>query len=367
MIGIGLVAVVAMVVLWPRGEAPRLFADPATIGHVDATVRAVEEGPCPGSGVLDELMCRLVTAEVTSGEDQGKVVTFGVVDQDLAVPELAPGDRVVLQRNMAVPEEFRYGFADFQRDAPIAALVVLFVAAVVLLGRWTGLRALAGLGLSLAVVLAFILPALLRAQPPLAVALAGSVVIAYAAVYITHGISPRTTVALIGTFTGAFVVGLVAEGFSRLANLTGLSDDAGQVLLVTAEAVDLRGLLVAGMVIGAMGVLDDVTITQVAVVDELRAADPRMGPMDLYRAAIRVGREHVASAVNTLVLAYVGAALPLMLLFLQGPRPLLGVATSEVVAIELVRTLAGSIGLIIAIPAATALAAVLIHREHQVR
>lgn len=359
-VAIGVAAVVAVIALWPRGDAPRLYEDGTTVDYVDATVGDVTEGACPG---LEELRCRVVTAQIDSGPDAGSTATFGVLDTDLAVPELTGGDRVVLQRNAVVPEEFRYGFSDFQRDTPLVALAVLFAAAVLLLGRLTGVRALVGLAASLSVVMVFLLPAMLRAQPPLAVALAGTVVIAYIAVYVTHGVTTRTTIALFGTLAGAAVVVTLAEVFTRLARLTGLSDESGMILRVTAEAVDLRGLLVAGIVIGAMGVLDDVTMIQVSAVDELRAADPSMGPADLYRSAVRIGRDHIASTVNTLVLAYVGAGLPLMLLFLQSARSIAGVAASEVVAVEIVRTLVGSIGLIVAIPMTTAVAAVMLHRS----
>jgi uncharacterized membrane protein len=357
---IGVAALIAVVVLWPRGDAPQLYEDGTTVDYVDATVERVAEGGCPG---LEDLRCRVVDAAVTGGPDAGTVVTFGVLDTDLTVPELEAGDGVVLQRNAAVPEEFRYGFADFQRDAPLVALAVLFAVAVLVLGRITGVRALVGLAASLTVVLVFLLPAMLRAQPPLAVALAGTVVIAYIAVYVTHGVTTRTTIALFGTLGGALIVGALAEVFTRLARLTGLSDESALVLQVTAEAVDLRGLLVAGIVIGAMGVLDDVTMIQVSAVDELRAADPSMGPRELYQSAVRIGRDHIASTVNTLVLAYVGAGLPLLLLFLQSAQSIAGVAASEVVAVEIVRTLVGSIGLIVAIPMTTGLAAIILHRS----
>jgi uncharacterized membrane protein len=186
----------------------------------------------------------------------------------------------------------------------------------------------------------------------------GTIVIALVSLYLTHGISMRTTVALLGTVGSVVVVGVLAWIFVGLTRLTGLVDESAQILVVTAEAVDVRGLLIAGIIIGALGVLDDVTITQVAAVEELRAANPTWSPRRLYGSALRIGRDHVASTVNTLVLAYVGASLPLMLFFLEDERSLGRVSTSEVVAVEIVRTLVGSIGLVLAVPLTTALAAV---------
>ena len=220
--------------------------------------------------------------------------------------------------------------------------------------------ALAGLVASLAAILIFLLPSLLRGNPALPVALVGSFLIAYIALYLAHGVSPNTTVALLGTLAALVVTAGLAAVFVNLSHMTGLSDEAAQVLRVTAEGVDPRGLLIAGAVIGALGVLDDVTVTQVSAVAELKEANPRLDRRGLYTAAVRIGQDHVASTVNTLVLAYVGASLPLTLLFLQGGASWGRIAAQEVVAVEIVRTLVGSIGLVLSVPFTTALAALAI-------
>jgi uncharacterized membrane protein len=209
------------------------------------------------------------------------------------------------------------------------------------------------------VVIAFLLPSLLRDHSPVGVALVATSLIAFAALYFAHGVSMATTTALLGTLASVVLITALAAAFTGAASLTGLSDDSVQVLRVTAEAIDPRGILIAGMVIGALGVLDDVTVTQVSAVAELRRANPSMPRRDLYRAAIRIGRDHVASTVNTLVLAYVGASLALMLFFLQEGRGLSQLLGREVVAIEIVRTLVGSIGLVASVPLTTALAVAL--------
>ncbi len=353
------VAIAAVVILWPRGEAPSLLGD-VTISYVDATVDRASRGTCPGVEALAPTGCQRIEAEVTSGEEAGRLVSFTMVASDFSLPDLAVGDQVVLARNASAPPGLAYSFADFQRSTPILALAVVFAVAVVVLAGLAGLRALVGLAAGVAVVLVFIVPALLRDRPPVAVALAGAVVIAFVAIYLTHGVSWPSTIALASTILTVAAVSLLGAAWVHLASFTALSDDAAQVLRVSAEAVDLRGLLVAGIVIGALGVIDDVTVTQVAAVSELRAADPEIARRDLYRAASRIGRDHVAATVNTLVLAYVGASLPLVLLFATGSQPLSRVATSEVVAVELVRMLVGSIGIVASVPVTTALATVVL-------
>jgi len=166
-----------------------------------------------------------------------------------------------------------------------------------------------------------------------------------------------TTVALAGTLAALAITSALAFGVAAATNLTGLADGRAQTLRVTAEALDLRGLLVAGIVVGALGVLDDVTVSQVSIVSALRRANPGLSRRFLYREATKVGRDHVASTVNTLVLAYAGASLPLLLFFVQGDQPAGRLLTSELIAVEVVRMLVGSIGLVASVPITTALAA----------
>jgi uncharacterized membrane protein len=218
-------------------------------------------------------------------------------------------------------------------------------------------RALIGLAASGAVLVAFLVPALLRDEPAVAVALAATVVIAFIALYLAHGVNTGTTVALAGTLAALAITSALAFGVAAATNLTGLADGQAQTLRVTAAALDLRGLLVAGIVVGALGVLDDVTVSQVSIVAALRRANPGLSRRFLYREATKVGRDHVASTVNTLVLAYAGASLPLLLFFVQGDQTVGRLLTSELIAVEVVRMLVGSIGLVASVPITTALAA----------
>jgi uncharacterized membrane protein len=298
---------------------------------------------------------------VTSGPTKGDTAHLELRDIDFSIPTLHGGDKIVLRYTPDAPAPFNYYFWDFQRGTPLLALAAIFAVVVVVVGRGLGLRALIGLAASLGIVVWFALPALLRAENALAVALVTTVAIAFVALYLAHGFNVSTTVALLGTLVSLAVIVLLGAAFIEWSNLTGLSDESAQVLRVTAEAIDPRGLLLAGTVIGALGVLDDITVTQVAAVVELHDTNPAMRPRELYSRAIRIGRDHIASTVNTLVLAYVGASLPLLLFFTQSGQSIGRISTREVVAAEIVRTLVGSIGLVLAVPITTALAAFALH------
>jgi uncharacterized membrane protein len=227
---------------------------------------------------------------------------------------------------------------------------------VLAFGRWRGATSLAGLAVSFAVLLFFIIPAILDGSPPLLVAVIGASAIMFAALYLTHGVTVHTSVAVAGTLASLVVTGLLGLAFTGALHLTGIGSDDDSYLSATQGTIDMRGLLLAGIIIGALGVLDDVTVTQAATVAEMARAGTR-SRLDLYRAAIRVGRAHVASAVNTIVLAYAGTSLPLMLLIAAGPQPLGELLTSEFLAQEILRSAVGTIGLVASVPITTALAA----------
>ncbi len=354
-IAIAVLTLIGLGTLWPRGDAPDLGIQPTD--YVDATVTAVERSTCDAIETPSSVGCDRVDVEITSGPDAGGRGVFLVRETDFAVPEARVGDRVVLLDVPTSPPPFRYTYSDQQRATPLWWLLALFVAAVVAVGRWQGLRALAGLVGSGVVLVAFVVPALLRDESAVLVALTGSVAIAFLALYLAHGISHTTTVALAGTLVSLALITGLALLVADIARLSGLASEDAQALRVTAAALDLRGLLVAGIVVGALGVLDDVTVTQVSAVAALKRNNPTLDRLQLYREAIRIGRDHVASTVNTLVLAYAGATLPLVLLFSQGAKSSGRIVTSEIVAVEVVRMLVGSIGLIAAVPITTALAA----------
>ena len=357
-------AVVGLVLWWPSGDA---VVRSDAFGFADRVEGTVVEARVAGCSYAPELLCDVITVEITSGFERGRVteLQFGL-DEASPVPAatLRAGDDIVLNdAGPGVPSEVRYSFADYQRGTPLLLLGVAFVAVVVAVGRWRGLLAVLGLFLSLVVVLGFVLPALLRGSSPVGVALTGAALIALLALYLAHGFNERTTVALLGTVASLTLTATLGAVFASSADLTGLASEESINLLAFAPELDFRGLLLAAVIIGSLGVLDDVTVTQVSAITELHAADERATFRSLYAAGIRIGRDHIASATNTLVLAYTAAALPLLLLFSQSGLGWREVVTSETVAVEVVQTLVGSIGLVASVPITTALAAWAITRR----
>ena len=206
-------------------------------------------------------------------------------------------------------------------------------------------------------LIAFAAPSVLDGNNPVLVAVVAAAVIAFASLYLTHGLNAHTTVALAGTLASLGLTLGLSWVFFGLADFTGLATEEGLTLPLIAGDIDLAALLLAGAIIGALGALDDVTVTQVATVAELRHRSPDLTARELIASGIRVGREHIAATVNTLLLAYAGAGLPLLLLFAVSDQSLAMVANSELIAVEIVRTLCGSMGLVAAVPVTTVLAA----------
>ncbi|MET7714064.1 YibE/F family protein [Streptomyces sp. NPDC005407] len=305
--------------------------------------------------------CEKATIEVTSGKDKGR--TFTEIVQPDASRQLDKGQGVVVAYAPDAPRDLQYSVTDVDRQFPMLLLAGIFALAVVLVGRMRGVMALIALAVSFAVLTLFILPAILQGSNPLIVAVIGASAIMLVALYLCHGLTARTSVAVLGTLVSLLLTGLLGSLFIGWASLTGNTDDNTGLIHGLYPNIDMSGLLLAGIIIGSLGVLDDVTVTQTSAVWELRQADPGMGPRALYRAGIRIGRDHIASVVNTLVLAYAGAALPLLLLFSIAQSSVGTVATSELVAVEIVRTLVGSIGLVAAVPVTTALASLVVSAD----
>lgn len=354
--------VVAVIVLWPPKTRPPTKSGVGTpVALIDATVSAASVVPCghPVPGM--RLACREVTARLDGGPEKDQTTTLEL-SQSPDEPLLRKGDKIILGRS-AERTGVMYYFSDYQRRRPLIALGLLFAIAVVGLARWRGAAAIAGLGVSLLVLIRFVLPAILAGENAMAVAIAGSAVIVLFVVYLAHGVSARTTTALIGTLFSLALTAALALVFVRISHLTGLSSEEGTYLRgVVGAQVNLQGLLLGGVVIGSLGVLNDITVTQASAVWELYLANPETDLHRLYGSAMRIGRDHIASTVYTLVLAYAGAALPLLVLFTVAGRRLGDVLTGEIVAEEIVRTLVGSVGLVAAVPITTALACLLVTR-----
>lgn len=294
-----------------------------------------------------------VTARILEGEREGEVVSF---ENDL-IP-LGEGDRIFLNHVRDIDGTDIYLLQDVDRGGNLVFLFVLFVALLLLFAGFQGARALGSLLLSIAGIVFVLLPALLAGYDPILMSLLISGVILALALFGTHGFTALSTIAYVGTVSAVLLTSALAWWFVNALRLTGYGSDASVYLnFATRGELDLAGLLLGSIIIGVLGVLDDISITQASVVRELRAANAALPMMELYQRAIKVGRDHVGSLVNTLALAYVGAALPLVLLFSTSDSPLYFTLNQEIIAAELARILIGSIGLILAVPLTTIIAA----------
>jgi uncharacterized membrane protein len=363
LVGLVLVAALATAVaaalLWPSdlgigpSEQPELVgARVLAVEYVAATDDPIEPdtgSPLDGSGLV------LLDLEVLDGPDAGRVISLDVPAE--GYPEFRRGDVVELYPSSIPGEGDVYFLADFSRTSSLWWLAVAFVGAVLLVGRWHGLRSLVGLGISLWIVVGFMLPAILSGANPPLVALVGGTGVMLVTLYLAHGFSRMTNAAAVGTL-GALVltvgIALVAIDATRITGFA--SEDAVYARFLLGE-LDLRGIVLAGLIVAALGVLDDVTVSQSSTVFTLHETDPTQTFPQLFARGMRVGRDHIASVINTLFLAYAGASLALLLLFSTSGLPAGELVNSEQVATEIVKTIVGSLGLIAAVPLTTAIAA----------
>lgn len=359
---LALATVAGMAILWP-GDVDSRVGEAIVTKSDTATVLSVDEFACAG---LESDVCRQVRIRLETGEESGAVKEL-VLDDGTIDPEVSEGDELRVVRNVVPPGADpvpgrEYSISDFDRQGPLLLLALIFAGAVVLFGRLRGAMSLVGLGLSLAVVLAFMVPAILAGTSPLAVAIVGSLAVMLTTILLAHGTGPKSLAAILGT-AGALVVTVgLAVLFTDFTHLTGLASEEATFLQINDAGVSLEGLLLAGMIVAALGVLDDVTVSQSSTVLALRAANPGQSFRELFTLAMDVGRDHVSATVNTLVLAYVGASLPLLLIFSSGQIGFVDAVNLEIIAKEIVATLVGSIGLIAAVPITTALAVLLARR-----
>src|SRR3954451_17260201 len=347
----GLATVLGLVVLWPSGE--RTPAEGAASAYVpvgttysDGTVAQLTPYDCPvanADGSTQPLSCATAVVEITDGEGQG---SFQQIDltPDVVASGIGTGDGIVLTRDAGAEGGATYSFDDFARTTPLVVLALAFVLVVGAVARLRGLLALLGLAFAFGVLLVFVLPALLHGSSPTEVSLVGASAIMFVVLYLAHGFSARTTTALLGTLFGLALsagLGTLVVGITRL---TGFSDEATVQLRTFDPTLDFSGLVIAALVVAGLGILNDVTITQASAVWQLHETDPGMTWRALYCRGMAIGRDHIASTVYTIVFAYAGAALPLLLLFEIYRQPAGVTLTSAIVAEEVIRTLVGGIG-----------------------
>jgi len=354
------VTVVGLVRLWPDGDkVDELKGSVSFAGEGVTFPEATVEDVAPACENLNVPAegCGTLTVTVVDGADKGAETQVQVPPQVTAAG-LVKGDRVELIRTPAADDQpAAFAYFNIVRGQSLWLLLGLFALVVVAVARLRGLMALVGLAVAAAVVGFFVVPGLLTGESAVPVAVVGAVAIMYVVLLTTHGFSIRTSAALAGTLGGIAITAALGAWAVGATHLTGITDEAGGVLTAYAGALDFQSLLVAAVVIAGLGVLNDVTITQASAVWELRGAAPEMSRAQIFASAMRIGRDHVASTIYTIVFAYVGTALLLLLVVSLYDRPLVDLAGTEEIATEIVRSLTSSIGLVLAMPLTTAIAA----------
>ncbi|GAA4111442.1 YibE/F family protein [Enteractinococcus coprophilus] len=361
LIPLGAVLLVAMVWLWPSGTYQQLSLDDPygtteSFAVESGSVSSVLDRACDGGAesgsptqVQEHLECQ--TAQVATGQGTYEVE---IPAQVSASTEVVRGDSV----KILVGEDLADTgvFVDFERTVPVGLLAGLYAVVVVVVARWRGVRAIGGLILSFVVLFGFMIPALLEGGPPFWVGLIGSMLIMLVVLYFAHGISLRTTTALLGTFIGLLLTAALAAWASDTAYLMGLGEEYSYMLASMVPEIRLSGIVLTGLLVAGLGVLNDVTITQSSAVWEIKAAQPHISPRDLFAAGMRIGRDHIASTVYTIAFAYAGAALPMLMIVSLYDRSLLDSIMAAEMVEEVVRILVGSVGLVLAIPITTGIA-----------
>jgi uncharacterized membrane protein len=354
--------VIGLITLWPDGSATANVAPASSQPLEHATVTAMRQIACTAPGRIE---CSRVTIRLRSGPDKERLAGFtvGNTTEDI---RLSIGDRIRVYRipgpsggSLGGVKYDRYGFSDYERQRPLAWLTGLFCLVVVAAGRLRALRALVGLALSLLIIVKFVVPAILDGGDPVGVALAGALAVMFVTIPLAHGLGAKSVAAMLGTAAAVALTALLASIATDAVHLTGVGSDEASYLHAIAGDLSLQGLLLAGMIIGALGVLDDLTVSQASTVMALRRANPSLPTRRVIHEALDVGHDHIAATVNTLVLAYAGASLPILLIFSLGGWSFAEAINTEAVAEQIVAMIVGSIGLIAAVPITTVLAAVI--------
>ncbi len=319
-----------------------------------------ENREIPGTDA--EHLVQTIRAEILTGPQAGRIVTM---ENDYL--ELKTNDRFYLNLNVYMDGSEIYTVNNIDRLDALVWLAVMFILAVIVFGGWQGARSLLALGGSFLVIFYVLIPGLLQDWDPLLTSLAVASGILFAAIFFTHGFNRESAVAYTGTMIAVLLSGLLALLAVRGSRLSGLASDESVYLnLNTGGTLDFTGLLLGAIIIGVLGILDDIAVTQAAVVAELFDSNKEMTRREAYRRALRVGREHVGALVNTLVLAYTGASLPILLYFYQSSASPGATLNSELFATEIVRSIIGSIGLILTVPIVTLLAVIYL-RGHKTK
>jgi len=327
----------------------------------------IEENQIIPVGAKELQLYQKLEILVTKGstEDKKIIIENGSIPMS-HVQKYAVGEELVITHMEDFEGNDVFYISDYIRRSPLFWLFVLFVICTVAIAKWRGLLSLVGMAISFFVIFSFILPKISAGGNPVEIAILGSLIIIPISFFLSHGLNKKTMVAIAGTLIALLITGVLANIFVNSAQLTGFaSEEAGFLQNIKQGSINIKGLLLAGIIIGVLGVLDDITISQSAIVFQLKKADETFGFFELYKRAMHVGQDHISSMVNTLVLVYAGAALPLLLLFVDNPHPFSEIINYEIIADEVVRTLVGSIGLILAVPITTVIAAIVVSQKKE--
>jgi uncharacterized membrane protein len=352
---------IVVFLLWPyftQVDLPHVNMSSFGAGTVRARVtQIIEDGEIDLGGTLQRY--QIARVELLEGAYQGILMEMDYGKRQILsnAVYLGPGDTVLVTIGARPDGVLTVYFVDFVRANSLLWLTAIFVAVILLISRWKGLRSLLSLGFSLLVIIGYIIPHILAGEDPLRVSIIGSVILLGVTLYLTYGWNLKTHSAVVSMIFVLLITGTLAGLFVFFTRLTGSGDENALFLLQMLNTqINLRGLLLGGMIIGALGVLDDLVTTQASAVFELHHANESLGFRALFQAAMRIGQDHVAATVNTLVLAYAGAALPMLLMFSLGRSNYGFLVNFEFIAEEIVRTLVGSLGLVTAVPLTTAIA-----------
>lgn len=317
----------------------------------------IEEGEIDLGGIVQRY--QIAQVELLEGKYQGVIaeIDYGKRQVLSSAVYLQPGNKILVTVGLRPDGILTVYFADFVRTSSLLWLAAIFVATILIISRWKGFRSLLSMAFSLAVIIGYIIPNILIGKDPLLVSITGSIILLAVTLYLTYGWNLKTHAAVVSMILVLFITGLLAGVFVNFTRLSGSGDENALFLMQMLNAqINLRGLLLGGMLIGALGVLDDLVTTQASAVFELHHANASLGFRGLFQSAMRIGQDHVAATVNTLVLAYAGASLPMLLMFSLGRGDYGTLVNFQFVAEEIVRTMVGSIGLVLAVPLTTAIA-----------
>lgn len=335
------------------------------VGYSSGTALArvlaiVEEGQVTLGEVTQPY--QILSVEVQEGTYAGEVfeIEYGTRQIRHEMIMVKEGDRLMITVSSMPDGTLSAYFTDFDRRNSLLFLFGIFIAVSILVSGWKGVRSLLGILLSLIMIITIILPGIQEGGDPLLIGIRGAILFITFSLYIVYGWTVKTHAAVLGSIIALTITGLLAFAFVQNARLTGYGDEnMFFISQITQNALNVRGLLLTGILIGTLGVLDDLVISQASAVFELYRNNPQQQFKELFRSAMKIGQDHIAATVNTLVLAYAGASLPMLLLFSFSNVDFRMAINLEFIAEEVVRTMVGSLGLFASVPITTAMAALI--------